>query len=533
MRITSLPPRARAGAGASASAASFRNRLAAALLLALASDWLFHDERPGISVGVFAVLAAIAITLMWRARRTRAEMIRAWGILGLSLLPLVMETTWTSLLFALAGGIVFSLLMTGSVPSLKRMGFFHLPAHLLHSPGFLLRDVRRTVPCRDFRQPLRVLASLIRNAGKLLIPAILAWVFIALFSFANPLFKSLVPSIELSARMLDSLFSQALIMGLTFLAIWGFLRRNAAFRLKAMKRVRNRDRNRYRIRRRFFHRLPMPGRQEDALLWLTLLVFNAIFAVHVVTDLLLVLPAHLHPQGIPGFRYAEYAHAGAYALAAAAVLAGLFVVTALPSGPGAARPSGRVLKLLYLWLAQTLAIALSALVRLDLYVSAYSLTHARIYGFVFIALVCAGVVLIAWRVHAGRSTRWLARACALTAIAMIWGLSIVNLDKMIASYNIAHSREVTGEGAPLDVKYITNSLSVFALPAMFAENGPWRNDPGRILHAAYRINEQLSFYGGWRQWSWRVWRLKAFENELLKTHENILLEKRKKSMGGE
>ena len=498
---------------------AFRNRLIAALLLALASVWLFHDEPVGISAAIFALLVALAITRLWSQRRTRTEKRRAWGILGLSLLPLVMEATTTALLFALAGVLVFSLLMTRSVPSFGHIGFRHLVRHLQHSPFSLMRDARRhgaaeipgTLPANIVTVEAN---ALLKAVGKVLLLLFVAWLFIILFAAANPLFASLLPNLRFDlAEALDGLLSRLFLMALTLAGVWGLLRRNATFRLKAMKAERGATGPAM--------RLPLP-RFGNGLLWFTLVLFNAIFAMHVATDLFLELPAHLDARGIPGFRYAEYAHDGAYALAAAAALAGLFVLVALPDDPDAPRPSRGVLRLLYLWLAQTLLVAASALVRLGLYVSAYSLTHARVYGFVFIALICLGVALVAWRVHAGRSTRWLVRTCVLAAIAAVWGLSVINLDKMIASYNIAHSREVTGRGAPLDVTYITDSLSVHALPAMFAENGPWRNDPERMKYAADRIEEQLSHYRGWRQWSWRAWRLRAFAQALRFTRAMIL-----------
>ena len=509
---------------------AYRNRLIAALLLALASVWLFHDEPVGISAAIFALLVALAISRLWRERRTPAETRRAWGILGLSLLPLVMQTTTTALLFALAGVLVFSLLMTRSVPSLGHIGLRHIVKHLQHSPFSLVRDARR----HGTANTLGTLASgivsvemtaLLKTVGKVLLLLFVAWLFIILFAAANPLFASLLPNLRFDlAEVLDGLLSRLFLMAFTLAGVWGLLRRNATFRLNAMKAGGGAKGSAM--------RLPLP-RFGNGLLWFTLLLFNAIFAVHVATDLLLELPAHLDAKGIPGFRYAEYAHDGAYALAAAAALAGLFVLVAMPDDPGAPRPSRSVLRLLYLWLAQTLLVAASALVRLGLYVSAYSLTHARVYGFVFIALVCLGVALVAWRVHAGRSTRWLVRTCVLAAIAVVWGLSVINLDKMIASYNIAHSREVTGRGAPLDVEYITKSLSVYALPAMFAENGPWRNDPERMKYAADRIEEHLSHYRGWRQWSWRAWRLRAFAQALRFTRAMIQSERRNGRTGGE
>ena len=534
--------RAKQGAKTVLQTGTFHQRLIAALALAVASDWLFYDEPPGISAAVFALLMAGIITWLWGNRRTPTEIFRAWIILILSLLPLSLQTTSVALLFAAAGLITFSLLMTGSVSSPARISLFHIPAHLWHSPFFLLRDLHRHGAGRKSMKALRSLSMLITTAalsaisalihhgGRILLPLILAWLFIKLFSFANPLFAAILPTLRLELdleRYFDTFFSHALLMALTVLVVWGLLRRNAIFRLKAMKRAKAGVGAGRSIVRSF-----LPGPFPDTLLTLTLLVFNAIFAVHVITDLYLELPAHLDPKEFPSFRYAEYAHDGAYALAVAAALAGVFVLIAFPSAPYATKPSVWVLRLLYLWLAQTLAIALSALVRLNLYVSAYSLTHARIYGFVFIALVCLGIVLVAWRVHAGRSTRWLIRTSMLAVIAAVWSLSVINLDNMIARYNIAHSREVTGRGLPLDVRYITKNLSVYALPAMFAENGPWRNDPVRMAYAASRIREALSYYKGWRQWSWRAWQLRAFERALREACREIMQQRRSKRHGG-
>jgi uncharacterized protein DUF4153 len=74
--------------------------------------------------------------------------------------------------------------------------------------------------------------------------------------------------------------------------------------------------------------------------------------------------------------YAAYARRGAYPLIITALLAAGFVLAALRPG-GAGERSPIIRKLVYLWVAQNVLLVISSILRLEVYVAAYSLTLLR------------------------------------------------------------------------------------------------------------------------------------------------------------
>jgi hypothetical protein len=117
----------------------------------------------------------------------------------------------------------------------------------------------------------------------------------------------------------------------------------------------------------------------------------------------------------------------------------------------------------------TMVIVASALYRMWTYEQAYGFTRLRVLvsacelwlGAVFLLIIVAGVRLRA---------RWMPRAMALTAVAALIGLGVLNPDRFIAEQNVARWHE-TGR---IDVCYLS-TLSVDAVPVLDRLPGPERS----------------------------------------------------------
>ena len=145
-----------------------------------------------------------------------------------------------------------------------------------------------------------------------------------------------------------------------------------------------------------------------------LILFNAVFAVQTLLDVAYLWGGVELPEGVD---YAAYAHRGAYTLIATALLAAAFVLIALR--PGTAVAGDRLIRaLVYLWIGQNVALVISAMLRLDLYVEVYALTHWRLAAFVWMGIVATGLVLICMRIAWRRSDRWLIGA-NIAAVAFV------------------------------------------------------------------------------------------------------------------
>jgi hypothetical protein len=81
---------------------------------------------------------------------------------------------------------------------------------------------------------------------------------------------------------------------------------------------------------------------------------------------------------------------------------------------------------------------------------------------------------------------------------------------VIATYNVAHSRDTGGTGEKLDLGYLA-SLGPEAIPAIDRYRARAAIIPGRLLLCRQRLVEkQRAQASDWRGWSLREWRLSTY-----------------------
>jgi Domain of unknown function (DUF4173) len=209
-----------------------------------------------------------------------------------------------------------------------------------------------------------------------------------------------------------------------------------------------------------------------------------------------------------GMSYASYAHRGAYPLIATALLAAGFVLLAMrPRGP--AESSRLIRPLVLVWIAQNILLVISSIFRLDPYVAVYSLTYLRMAAFIWMGLVAAGLLLILSQIVWRKSIYWLISANAATLAVVLYGCCFINAPWLVATYNVGHSRQVSGAGQNLDWRYL-RSLGPQALPAIERHRkellASWEPELQRF------INTRDVFVSpkNWRDFGFRSWRLKRY-----------------------
>ena len=241
----------------------------------------------------------------------------------------------------------------------------------------------------------------------------------------------------------------------------------------------------------------------------SLVLFNALFALQTALDATYLWGGAALPDGMT---YASYAHRGAYPLIVTALLAAGFVLMAMrPGGP--AEHSRLIRPLVLAWIVQNVLLVISSIFRLDLYIATYSLTYLRLAAFIWMGLVAAGLLFILGQIVWRKSTYWLISANAATLALVLYGCCFINAPWLVASYNVEHSREVSGRGKNLDWRYL-RCLGPQALPAVERH---WEKFP------AFWSTSQCSCIGStresfvssmssknWRDWSFRAWRLKRY-----------------------
>ena len=455
--------------------------VAAGGFIALA-DILFYFQQAGTTVG-FYCLSLLAFILIVRPEilRRRDAAIAACAA-ALAALVLCYDPGWLSFgLFWLAITLAVLLPRTARFDDGWRWAE-RLAWHLLRAPAGPVADQRRLSRV-SVRRPL----GLMRGAPVLALPLLGSLVFLSLFAQANPLIGDAFRSVDMSSAFSGLSFSRIFFWLIVLILVWSLLRPRpiALFaRGPAEETV-----------------FVIPG-GSVASVTLSLIAFNAVFALENVLDIAFLWSGAPLPDGMT---FAEYAHRGAYPLIVTALLAGLFVLLTLRPGSELAA-SGPVRKLVYVWIAQNIFLVASTMLRTFKYVEAYSLTQLRIAAFIWMALVAIGLALICYRIWRSRSGAWLINANLAAALLALSICSVVDLGRMAAAWNVRHAREVGGRGVNLDICYLYR-LGPSAMLPMLELEGRTR-DPllrervGRVRIAAMKRLEA-------RQANWRGWTVRG------------------------
>lgn len=456
--------------------------------LVIAGDYVLLGGW-GINVPIFLVLlGTCAILLAGRASSPRTKLVAA-AVLLVAVLPLVeTASSLAGLSIALFGlgvaTVLSSGLWKGNLPALPAtaVGFailapFRLVADAISGLSSVGTDGR-------WRRPLRLILGWV-------LPLALGAAFLVLFAAANPL-------IEQALRALS--FRDAVRLDGDRIALWVFVAAFSwPFLVPLVWRPKATDvygpqkpREEVHIGRDFTRR--------------SLIVFNALFAVETVLDLIYLWGGVRLPDGMT---YAEYAHRGAYPLVATALLAAVFVLfTMRPRGPG---ETDRVLRgLVFAWIGQNVLLVASSLLRLDLYVDVYGLTDLRLASAAWMALVGAGLVLILLRILWRRSNGWLVGSNLVTLGLVLYGYAWTDTNAFIARFNVDRAIAGTTGSPGLDVCYLYGQPpSVIPAIDSYLAHIPETDQTRSTLLTlrAYLVSRISAGASDWRNWSWRDARL--------------------------
>jgi Domain of unknown function (DUF4173) len=469
----------------------FPSRFAIALGLAALADWLFYDERIGMSVVLFAIALMGCSLLANHAATDRRRMLIAGLVLIAGIIPAIEELNLLSFAFAvLALGVGVLVTTNPDIDGLADraralLGLF------LFGPFRLIREASGL-----FNVP-----ALANGFVVWFVPIVLGFVFVALFVSANPLIEKWFAQLNPGNTASQVSLARILFWLAALSIVWPFIhvrwrRRPVAAEIPAE---------------------PVPDEGEAATdsdpidlfgpptVLRSLILFNLLFAVQTILDAIYLWGNVALPADIT---YAAYAHRGAYPLIITALLAAGFVLIAMKPG-GPAERSTVIRPLVYLWVAQNVMLVVSSILRLDFYVQIYLLTYWRIAAFVWMLLVAIGLLLIVARIALQRSDDWLIRANLITLTGTLYICSLVNFAAIIADYNVAHSREASGKGVMIDMHYLS-LLGPQALPALDRAFQLRAVDTSLVSHRNSLVEMLRRDTASWRAWSFRSWRLQRY-----------------------
>jgi hypothetical protein len=464
---------------------SFLTKFAAALALIALATFLFYGHWFGATLGLFAACWIVAVAI---ARPDVRRTGPAWIALGCALGFAIGLVDDPSLL----GWVLFwSALATAAL--LPRCDFrdaIHWAGRLLlHGLVGIARPFRdlRLVARRRYATGTRMLAAV----RLLALPVFGGALFLALFANANPVIADAVGMIRLPS--LGSVILHLIFWACLLLVIWPSLRPHPLVTFAPPGGP---------------SALSLPN-IAPATAILSLATFNAIFTVENAVDIAFLWSGAPLPGSVT---LADYAHCGAYTLIATALLAGAFVLVVLRPDSTAAR-SPWVRRLVVMWVVQNVLLVASSILRTFDYIAAYSLTELRIEALAWMVLVGVGLVLICWRLIAGKSARWLINANALAAVAMLSIASAFDLSAIAASWNVRHARTV----GRLDLCYLHTRGASALLPLIDLERRARGAElPDRVAWLRSEAMETVTRdQADWHTWTWRNARRLARAEALL------------------
>jgi len=462
---------------------SFLLKAALAVGLVAGADALFYGRLdgpavfPSLSIGLFALaLAGAAVAVHPALRRSRAALCLLLLAFLFALIQVETVSLLAWLLYWLALMLAVMACRAGGRPDawpwIQRLvpaGFYALVKPAL--------DARRLWRASPGMRLVRIGALW----QALLLPLAGGALFLFLFAAANPVIE-------------------ATLWGLTWprvdplrLALWGFALVLAWCVLRPPFR-----------RRPVLKRLPTtwtPPVASNTAILLSLVVFNALFAVENGLDLAFLWSGAPPPGKVT---LADYAHQGAFSLIVAALLVAGFVLAALDPRSPSSRVRG-VRGLVVVWIAQTVFLVASCILRTWDYVQSYSLTGLRICALAWMGLVATGLVLVCWRLLRGRSSAWLLDANLAAAGAVLAVLSVVDVNALSAAWNVRHAREVGGGGVELDVCFLErqHESAIVPMAELLRRPIPQRLRV-RVAGALRRTLEaERHDETDWRSWTWR------------------------------
>ncbi|WP_165405331.1 DUF4153 domain-containing protein [Bradyrhizobium genosp. SA-3] len=470
-------------------------KLGCTLALAGLADWLFYGERIGLSLALFAIATACVSVLFNHAALDPRRALIAAAILVAGLVPAIEELNTLSFLILVTALLMALLLATN--PETTEFA----------ERTRALRNFVLLGPFRFFLDAPQVfnMSAFTRGIALWLMPAALGTVFVALFAAANPVIEQWVSPLNPKLILEYVSIPRVLFWALMLALVWPFI--HVRWRRKMIVTTTVAD----------GPVPPLPSQVSveflgPSTILRSLILFNLLFAAQSILDGIYLWGHVALPDNLT---YAWYAHRGAYPLIVTALLAAAFVLVAMrPGGP--AEKSKVIRPLVYLWVGQNVLLVASSILRLELYVDVYTLTYWRIAAFIWMGLVALGLVLIVARIALNRSNQWLVGVNLIALAIVLYGCSLVNFDAFIADYNVAHSREASGQGVQIDINYLL-TLGPQALPAIDKAILLRSGTPESCLVSRRdRLVEQQRQDLAWRSWGLRNWRLQRRLDALAK-----------------
>lgn len=423
-------------------------------LLVWTADFLFWRQTPGLTLGIYFSLVALAVFALHAAPGRQWRPGIACGLLLVSSVATALETSFTNTLvllglLAVVIGESFYREVPGGPWSRWSETLVSWFCALGRWPWFFLRFSASALVNAGLS---KASADAVAKAFQAIAPAAcLGFVFLVVFQSGNAVFR------ELCNRIYTVFVNWIENFDLSFghFVFWFFISTVVLVLVQPRKGT-----DKPRIWTKQWSRVNRTD--HTVAIWQSrsiLFVLNALFfAVNTIDVSYLWEHAKL-PTGVT---LSQFVHSGVYSLIFATLLSALVLASMFQQSVDITRARG-VKGLALLWIGQNLMLIAGVFLRLKLYVIAYQLSALRIYVGCFLLLVTVGFVLLALHVLRDGSLNRLIFNNMLAVFALFFVLQFVNVAGYVAQFNVGQWR--SDRTRALDFDYL-ESLGPGAWPAL-------------------------------------------------------------------
>lgn len=303
--------------------------------------------------------------------------------------------------------------------------------------------------------PKQVLASKTKQYNNwrriltLTIGGITVILFFMLYQSANPLFKKFTEDINFNWISVD----WCLFTTWGFLLIYGILNPQRINRLAQADIEYNRS----------IEPTPVyaPTLIDEHLV--VTFVFSLLNAMLFILNILDIHQLYINPALPKNVSLSDFVHQSINAIITSIVLALVFISICFRGELNFTKRRQWIKYLVYAWIIQSVMMIISAIVRNNWYVEAYSLTYKRIGVYIYLGMALVGLVLTGYKIYKVKHAWYLIRLNMSVWLAVLCLSSAIDWDKFITKYNLnkVHPK------VKVDVNYLVN-LSETNLPELLS-----------------------------------------------------------------
>ncbi|NND76862.1 MAG: DUF4173 domain-containing protein [Flavobacteriales bacterium] len=409
-----------------------------AYILALIFTLLFYKQSLGFNLLIFEVILMIYWVWKLDGKIFSKPLRYIWFGTLLSALAIayhgsyIARVTNITSLFLLNGFLV--------TPYIKSIAQSFMPAaeNLIYGPFKFIRSHSSLFVGG------KVLSGISRYVKIGVIPFVIIFVFLGLYSGANSIFGEHVSGFfgrfEDIGELFNSLFSSGkfwvFILGLTFSGV--FLFHHELIFGEPTKLDQSDDLKRIKRPNRYPRYFKMNALKNE--------LRSGVFLFAVLNVMLLVLNILDIRHVWFGFEWdqqylKEFVHEGTYFLIFSILIAMVVVLFYFRKNLNFIKNIQLLKTLAIVWTAQNIFLALSVAMRNFWYIKYYNLAYLRIGVFFFLIVSIIGLVMIIRKIKEKRSSFFLVRKTSLAIYVALLGLSIMNWDGIIAKFNFSRYSE--------------------------------------------------------------------------------------------